>query len=288
MNDELLNHHIYTKVIIPEVEEVRRKLLHDPWSIYPIDDANNPYQNIAIAQAGAAGQIKAIENSLHQICQDTNKKIIWAKYAAGASLSQSPNDKGVMHHTLHTLFKSPSFKRDEMIEPHTGGWITVRNILKCNIDSSSINTVWKCFTYSRVYISKAFNGVALKGAFSAAGICRPPHGHFSPQTILSQCPHFAKLSNDNAEWLLNQLPRFYEIFDENLYIPEESFAAILGERDGVDNSPPHEKENNSTRWYATVNDVLLLETMSSKLINSRNLMQQQRHPIQNVGLSPSA
>jgi hypothetical protein len=42
-----------------------------------------------------------------------------------------------------------------------------------------------------------------------------------------------KLSNDNAEWLLNQLPRFYEIFDENLYIPEESFAAILGERDGV-------------------------------------------------------
>jgi hypothetical protein len=42
---------------------------------------------------------------------------------------------------------------------------------------------------------------------------------------------------------------FYEIFDE--IIPEESFAAILGERDGVDNSPL-EKEKNSMRWYATM------------------------------------
>ena len=215
MNEEILNHHIYSTVIIKEVVEVRRKLLEDPLSRYTIDDPNNPYQYIAIAQDGATGQIKAIENSLHQLCEDENQKIIWAKYAAGASLSQSPNDKGVMHHTLHTLFKSVSFKNEDMIEPHTGGWLMVKNILKNSIESSSFNTVWRCFVYARIYLSKAFNGVALKSAFTAAGIFVPPDGKFDPKKILSQCPHYTKLSNVNAEWLLNQLPRLYQIFAEN-------------------------------------------------------------------------
>jgi hypothetical protein len=75
------------------------------------------------------------------------------------------------------------------------------------------------------------------GAFTAAGIFVPPDGKFDPKKILSQCPHYTKLSNVNAEWLFNQLPRLYQIFAENYYIPEESFS-ILHEIEGIDNSPP--------------------------------------------------
>ncbi len=61
-------------------------------------------------------------------------------------------------------------------------------------------------------------------------------GTFSAEAILSQCPHWSDLTTEQAQWVLNQLPRFYQIFRENCYLPEESFS-ILQERPGIDNCP---------------------------------------------------
>jgi hypothetical protein len=76
MNEELLNHHIYSKVIIPEVLEVRRKLLNDPLSPYAIEDVNDPCHYIAIAQDGASGQIKATAIALSAITHSTFRPLL--------------------------------------------------------------------------------------------------------------------------------------------------------------------------------------------------------------------
>jgi len=54
-------------------------------------------------QDGAYEKIQAIENKLIPWCKGHDYGITFAKYAAGCSLTQSPNDKGSMHSNLHRL-----------------------------------------------------------------------------------------------------------------------------------------------------------------------------------------
>jgi hypothetical protein len=90
MDEELLNFHIYPRVIIPEVIEVRRKLMENPFAAWAPTDDENPDRWISINQDGANGQAKAIENSLHNMCVEADHNIRWGKFSAGASINEEP------------------------------------------------------------------------------------------------------------------------------------------------------------------------------------------------------
>lgn len=240
MDEELLNFHIYSRVIIPEVIEVRRKLMENPFAAWAPTDDENPYRWISITQDGANGQVKAIENSLHNMCVEANHNIIWGKFSAGASMPQAPNDKGVMHHTLHNLFKTSNFRNEEPMEPNTEPWNVVKNILKNSVDPNSYNTVWKCLLQSHAFLTRAFNGVALNSAFHKSGMFVPPHGKFSPPIILSQCPHFATLSEDNAHWFNCLVSIKY--LTENCTCRSKLSKFCMKERGSI--TPHQEKEKN--------------------------------------------
>jgi hypothetical protein len=93
--------------------------MENPFAAWAPPDDDNPYRWISINQNGANGQVKAIENSLHNMCAEANQNIIWGKFSAGASMTQTPNDKGAMHHTLHDLFKTSNFRNEERRKPNT-------------------------------------------------------------------------------------------------------------------------------------------------------------------------
>jgi hypothetical protein len=160
--------------------EAQKKEVH-PTNAGRIAAFNKFDEGIAIAQDGASGQIKVIENSLH--CQDTEKMIIWAKYAGGYPNLRMTKEQCIPHCILFLNLQIS----EEMIEPTLGLDQSEEyfEVLNC---FSSFNTVWKCFRYSRVYLSKAFNG-SIERSFSAAGI----------PSILNQCPLFGILSKENAE-----------------------------------------------------------------------------------------
>ena len=131
----------------------------------------NPFQNIAIFQDGAAGQIKSIENTLIDYCQEHNLDVTFCKYAAGTSLSESPNNKGVMHASLHRYFKTSDFRLNEIAEYDIYDWLIVKDILQTYLDPASFKTVWKCLKHSPSFISRAFNRHAIYGGLRDTGSC---------------------------------------------------------------------------------------------------------------------
>jgi hypothetical protein len=78
---------------------------------------------------------------------------------------------------------------------------------------------------------------AIKIGHEKAGIIGNTQGKFSSEVILSQCPHWCRLDHLDALWLKNKLSEFYQIFQDNGYLPEEAFE-LLHDRQGIDNCPP--------------------------------------------------
>ena len=239
MDDEIVNIYIYWNVILPEVIEVRRMKLEDEYNI-----DKEKFKEIAIAQDGALGQIRAIENFLQPRCAKDDLNIIWAKYAAGSSLCQSPNDKGVMHANLHKLFKSSKYRYETVADPDCGRWVALKEILHKRLDLASFTTIWKCLVNTPGILHKAFNKTAIQSAFDKCGIYERSNGKFNPNKILSQCPLWKTLSTHDAQLALEQLPNFYKVFDANKCIPEESFKILLKDCPLVDNSPQNETNIN--------------------------------------------
>ncbi len=236
MDEELLNESIYTEVIIPEVLKVRQGYLDDPSN--QVAEFQTRYQFIAVAQDGANGQIKAIENTLFPWTEENNMDILWVKYAGGASLSQSPNDKGMMHSTLHSHFKSPNFHYGCAPEPEGGNWRRLKEILYQTLDTSSYKTVWKVIIHAPIFLDPAFNAAAILSGFQKTGIyCTDEQGtKYSPELILSHCPHWVNLSHEDATWVLyEKLPQLCQSFYENSYMREDAFDC-LHERANIDNS----------------------------------------------------
>ncbi len=140
-------------------------------------------------------------------------------------------------------------------------------LLCSTLDPASFYTIWKCLVHSRHFLSRAFNDSAIRSAYEKSGIFVPDNGgSFSPITIMSQCPHWQKLSTDDAQWVIDQLPHFHRKFEENFYLPEESFQ-ILAERNGIDNS-------NETKGKE-LNDLVTNRQRCMILGNNNHLLHQQ-------------
>ena len=198
-----------------------------------LTNSYSEYRYIAILQDGAIPQINAIKNHLEPYCKEKNKDIIWGKYAAGTSLTQSPNDKGAMHVSLHRLLRSNDFNYRDIPESTKLDWEIVKK--KLSGIGATFPTVWKCLKHSSSFLSKAFNEYAIYGGLRDAGIIGLD-GKYSPVTVLNQCPHWKKIPTDDGNWLINSSPRLCQRFDQNGYLDEEFLENFLEERPGVDNS----------------------------------------------------
>jgi hypothetical protein len=62
---------------------------------------------------GAFGQIAALRKAVSQRIDVKKLRMLLGKYAGGCSMTQSGNDNGQMHLTLHKNFKSPSFRYED-------------------------------------------------------------------------------------------------------------------------------------------------------------------------------
>ena len=90
------------------------------------------------------------------------ENIFFAKYSAGASLTQSPNDKGTMHSSMHKLFRSQRFNTRGTIELEGATWALVDNYLTQTLEPASYEVVTKCLKQSKIILSRAFNAVCFQ------------------------------------------------------------------------------------------------------------------------------
>jgi hypothetical protein len=254
LDDQAINTQICHQVILPAVHSVRARYLQAAAAV----DQQNRYRFIAIAQDGALGPVQAIENTSAPLCQDHNSDILWITDAAGALLCPSPSGKGQIHTTLETLFQSANLRYESTCPPEGEGWTQLQQILSERLDPESLWTVWRVLIQSREMLSEALNADAITSAYLEAGIVCPPDGLCSPQVILSQSPHWVKLSSEDRRWVLDKIPEFTEIFIDNGCLPEDSFES-LQDRPHVDDCP---QVTNTHRHRAMVTGVTHLRLYS--------------------------
>lgn len=226
LKDEVLTAEIYKCTIIPEVVKKREEYLTEFAPANNVEGYKAQFKYITILQDGAYGQVSAIEKQLHKYCEENTFNILFAKWSAGCSMVQSPNDCGMMHRNLKSFFKSRSYKaRDFYQESNLGSWCDLKIFLKNNISGDSFQTLWKCLTYTSKYLSKAFNEFVIAEGFNQMGLFREDR-FFDASAILGRNPQFNNLAQDDATWLIESLPTFYEDFNTNKFVREDSFEKL--------------------------------------------------------------
>ena len=80
--------------------------------------------------------------------------------------------------------------------PLSPQWVNIKSILHANLDHAS-------FSNDRIFLDKAFNGLAIKISFEKSRLYMPGIGKFDAIQVLSQCPHFLTLATEDAESLID-------------------------------------------------------------------------------------
>lgn len=198
-----------------------------------IDKENKEkYRFICLACDGAGPQINVIEDNLIQKNKKYNWDILFIKYSAGCSMSQSPNDVGKMHNILKQQFKSPTFKYSvESPDPLSPVWEELRVYLLKHLEGASYKTYWQCLKHTQEFINRAFTISTIKSAYRKSGIYP-----YSSQQILSANSHYSTLSNEDAIFVKSILPELTACMRINGSISEEKFTQLLVTRPAVNNT----------------------------------------------------
>lgn len=192
------------------------------------------YEWICLACDGAYGQITAITDQLSDYAYRHALNTLMMKYGAGRSLSESPNDLGWMHSILHRCFKKYKFKYGSYDDPSGKVWADMKSFLQKHLNSTSFNTVWRCFCHAEEFLDKAFTKSNIRSAFLISGIAP-----LDFVTVMSHNPHFRTLSKEDAAWIISDaIPLVSEVCAEKGFVPEEDLKRILAVRPSTDNSVP--------------------------------------------------
>lgn len=277
MKEEIVQREMYDKVICRAARKERDSIINREqvgFTALATDDSDNlelaaiaadqlqeqyneeirkKYQWITLASDGQIAQIKGLE-TLNQKWQIKQHNIVIAKYSAGCSLEESPNDVGPMHRTLKACFNSTEFLYEgDIPDPAGECWTQLKQILKSNLESASFNIIFKALRYSPTFIDKAFNEDAIRKGFRDSGIFPINEGY-----QLSKNPFFSNLEQSKADHVIQQLAPLTLIMDEKGYIPDESFQALLNDtKQGTDNYEPKTKgkqlnDMSVSRQYAMI------------------------------------
>jgi hypothetical protein len=178
---------------------------------------------------GAFGQIAALRLAISRRIETKLMAILLGKYAGGCSMTQSGNDNGQMHLTVHGSFKSPSFRYGKVKDRPGPTWKDLKVLMQQSIDSASFKSVWKCMGSSQDFLIKAFTPSSIKSAFRKTGVVP-----FAPHIMLSKCPHFRELKTAEAKRVLMSIDTFADLVEgaddtENGgQVPEDEYRDILG------------------------------------------------------------
>ncbi|KAJ1404622.1 hypothetical protein B484DRAFT_457266, partial [Ochromonadaceae sp. CCMP2298] len=184
---------------------------------------------------GAFGQIAALRLAISRRIETKLMAILLGKYAGGCSMTQSGNDNGQMHLTVHGSFKSPSFRYGKVTDRPDPTWKDLKVLMQQFIDSASFKSVWKCMGSSQDFLIKAFTPSSIKSAFRKTGVVP-----FAPHIMLSKCPHFRELKTAEAKRVLMSIDTFADLVEgaddtENGgQVPEDEYRDILGS--AIDNA----------------------------------------------------
>ena len=197
---------------------------------------------MALLQDGAFGQINALMN--RQILgglgssEIAAQKIVLGKYAGGCSTTQSANDKGRQHHHLKRNFLSSHFKYDAYADPPGRAWTQLKDLLKASLAPTSFETVWKCLCHSDLFLDKSFSASNCRDSFSSAGVYDAMLKGPNYPRILSSNPHFASLTQEDAQTVLDVVPNIVDTTMDIGFVPEFNYDTMFAEFPHVDNCPP--------------------------------------------------
>jgi len=155
------------------------------------------------------------------------QKIVLGKYAGGCSTTQSANDKGRQHHHLKRNFLSSHFKYDAYADPPGRAWTQLKDLLKASLAPTSFETVWKCLCHSDLFLDKSFSASNCRDSFSSAGVYDAILKGPNYPRILSSNPHFASLTQEDAQTVLDAVPNIVDTTIDIGFVPEFNYESFL-------------------------------------------------------------
>ena len=242
----------YENIIVPHAIEVRNRLIEedvkgfvgaeiipssaeseDLSASYTLINESHPSREevekrlewICIAQDGAIEYLEAVMSRLQSSNEMHGRSIINMKYAAGCSLSESPNDTGTMHMCLQgpACYGGDNFKYGEFTEPEGIFFSEMRQCLLTALQKSDFDTVWPAIHKASQYLPKAFNHMSCKNAFTQGGIVP-----YNRTKILSKFDCYRKLNEDQVNFVFSRMPMFKENVEEgDGRVMEETFKFQL-------------------------------------------------------------
>ena len=176
----------YENIIVPHAIEVRSRLIEedvkgfvgaeiipssaeseDLSASYTLINESHPSREevekrlewICIAQDGAIEYLEAVMSRLQSSNEMHGRSIINMKYAAGCSLSESPNDTGTMHMCLQgpACYGGDNFKYGEITEPEGVFFVEMKQWLNTAFQPADMDVVWPAIYKASQYLPKAFN-----------------------------------------------------------------------------------------------------------------------------------
>lgn len=157
-----------------------------------------------------------------------------AKYNAGCSLSDSPNDAGHCHSSLKNAYHTTEYN-EHFVQPIGRKWEKLKQRLLHHLDTDSFETYWPAIATAKSYIGKAFSDFNVQASFATTGL-HP----FDTKTILGRNSHYKLDLSDEQRSFLHDvcLPKLIDVMKSDGYIAEDRFESILSGQDGVDNCAP--------------------------------------------------
>ncbi|KAJ1402090.1 hypothetical protein B484DRAFT_405509 [Ochromonadaceae sp. CCMP2298] len=197
IEDAKVEEAMYRKCILPEQqqpegedEEVEGQDEHEMEAVLPEvqeEGAEGPqrFRNCAAMFCdGAFGQIAALRLAVSRQIETKLMVILLGKYAGGCSITQSGNNNGQMHLTLHGSFKSPSFRCGKVKDRPGPTWKDPKILMQLSIDPASVKSVWKCMQHSQHILIKALTPPSFKSAFRKIGVDGDPAQlRYGPPTL---------------------------------------------------------------------------------------------------------
>ena len=217
-------------------EIVRRELIREK------------FKYVCIAFDGDHPQIAATERFLIPRSILKKQDLVFAKWAGGCSMTQSPNDNNRgMHPVLKKIYGDSKFRYDSIADPSGGKWALVKVYLKTHLEPASFRTVWKAMCYAPSTLQNACKSSSIRSAYHNTGIVDQQKlidmqngsdtDPSNPRTILGVNPFFNTFSKEDGEFVLGKIDEFAEITSRFGYIPEELYAKVLMGKTYLDNCP---------------------------------------------------
>ena len=196
-----------------------------------IDAIREKYKWTTLIRDGAYGPI-SVGPEMDSWNRGKGRQMFMAKWSAGCSMSESPNDLGHMHQILHALFSNADFKCRVSADPPGTYYRALKAYLQKHLAPASFQTFWRCICSMEAFMNKAFSQFNVQSAWRAGGI----NGDIvDAPTIMGHNPSFANLPDSKASNLLRLIDAvFVPYWWQHGLVHEWVFEEVFSGVDNID------------------------------------------------------